>query len=98
MLCTGVNPLLLNKPTKDEELNELLLEVRNKTKRNFQVIERTYTIKHLCWKNEIGYNYELLVEVGGILPFQVITCARTIREIKAYLFGTLNNFEINEDK
>lgn len=96
VMCTGINPALLDKPTQDKELNEILKQVKDITKYNFQVIERIYTVRHWLKKNEKKYNYELLVEVGGILPFQIITCAKTLSEIKCYLLGILNNFKIEE--
>jgi hypothetical protein len=79
-----------NQPTHDGELDELAAEAREKTGKNWQVKEYSYQKGFWRWKKTY-YWYELLVEVGGCLPFQTLMCVNTVREAKCYLHGVLNS-------
>ncbi len=78
-----------NKPTHDDELDELVAEAREKTGTNWQVLEHSYQKGFWRWKST-HYWYELLHEVGGCFPFQTLTCVKSAQEAKCYLFGLLS--------
>lgn len=85
----------LNAPTGDDELDLLMHELREKTGKNWQVEKfNTYTEKRL-FKPDIHHcAYQLLLEVGGVLPYQVIMCASgEIHKIKAYIYGHLSGLQ-----
>ena len=91
MVCTTtMSEHEQNVPTSDEHLNSLIEEARNVTGDNWQIIEYSYIKKRLLSKNETCYWYQLLVEVGGFLPFQVIMAVRTANECRCYLMGLLS--------
>ena len=97
-----------NQVIKNKEIAELLAEVREKTGENWQVIEREY-VSRPRWFKEIvrTFRYELYVEVGGCMPFQMINFyrdkmtssinTRTNAElIIAYFYGMLSGLQFNE--
>lgn len=91
MVCTtAIEDWEQNVPTKDEDLNELIQEVREVSGKNWQVVERKRTKKRWFRKDKTYYWYGLYLEIGGFLPFQVLTCVHTARECKCYLYGLLS--------
>lgn len=93
MVCTTtLSKHEQNIPTQDDELNSLVSEVRETTGRNWQIEERAYR-KGFLWNKKTYYLYYLLVEVGGALPFQIITCVNSAREAKCYLLGILSGYK-----
>lgn len=90
MVCTTyLHQSKQNKPTSDNDLNELLEEIRLETNENWQAVERTRFVPRFLRKPKVTTELNLYVEVGGCLPFQELFCVRTHREAKAYLLGLL---------
>ena len=91
MVCTtSLNECEQNVLTQDEEINELIQEVRDVTNKNWQVVENTYKKSHWFKQDSVSYSYRLYVEVGGFLPFQVIIGVRDAPTCKCYLYGLLS--------
>jgi hypothetical protein len=102
-LTTFLHDCELNKPTSNKVLNELLSEVRQKTGRDWQIIERQCYNKKRWWKshrNNKVTEYELYVYVGGFGPWQQINFYNESQDssinlknpssvVAAYLFGIL---------
>lgn len=63
----------LDVPTSNEELNKLLKTVKEETKENWQILERTYR-ESRAWgmRHEDVKYYELYKWVGGMGPWQLI--------------------------
>lgn len=95
MMTTCLSPHQLNKPTRDVLLNEVLAEVRQCTGENWQVVEFTNITRKWFRDREYVW-YGLHVEVGGVLPYQVISCVNTAKERKAYLYGILTGLGTEE--
>lgn len=91
MIQTSISECRLNKPTRDAQLNQLLAEVREATQENWQVVEYQGVRDGMLWGlfSEIYTYYGLYVEVGGILPYQELSCVNTAKEVIAYLCGVL---------
>ena len=87
-MTTCLSPHQLNRPTRDVLLNEGLTEVRQRTSENWQVVEFTNITRKWFRDREYVW-YGLYVEVGGVLPYQVIFCVNTAEKCKAYLYGVL---------
>ena len=96
-MMTCLSPHQINKPTRDVPLNEVLAEVRQRTGENWQVVEFT-NITRKWFRDREHVWYGLHVEVGGIFPYQVISCVNTAEECKAYLYGVLTGMSIEENK
>jgi hypothetical protein len=92
----------LNQPLHSKLLTVLLNEVRTKTERNWQIVERTVYVRPHWWSRKVTkeYLYELYLEVGGVGPYQQINFYRSgayssiniaveIEIIAAYLYGVL---------
>jgi len=90
-----------NQVLKNKEISELLDEIREVTGENWQVIEREYITKFWFKENIKTISYELYVEVGGCLSFQMINFYRdemsssinprvTAELIIAYFYGMLS--------
>ena len=93
----------LNRPTSNKVLNELLAEVRQKTGRDWQIIELQYHPKKRWWQRKqkpMVLMYELYVYVGGAGPWQQINfyndqsdwsinIRNTSSVVVAYLYGLL---------
>lgn len=85
----------LDAPTGDKELDALLSEIRQKTGRSWQCEVRTVQPKELLWRSKKSVKiYELLLYVGGVMPYQLIMCGSgDISTTKAYLIGYLSGLE-----
>ena len=93
---------------KNKEIAELLSEVREKTGENWQVVEREHISKPRWFKETVRtFRYELYIEVGGCMPFQMINFYRdemsssinpkvTAELIVAYFLGMLGGLQFNE--
>jgi hypothetical protein len=93
----------LNQPTSNKVLNELMAEVRQKTGRDWQIIELKYHPKKRWWQRAqkpVVIMYELYVYVGGFGPWQQINfyndqtdwsinLRNTSSVVAAYLHGIL---------
>lgn len=90
MTTTYAGPL--NAPTGDDELDSLMDELRLKTGKNWQVQKFSGVVESRWFKPDVvHWDYELLLEVGGVLPYQVIMCATgNISKTKAYIYGYLS--------
>lgn len=89
MMTTILSDTQLNVPTRDDDLNELLKEVREATDEDWQVVE--YVNKSRSWLRDKEHVwYGLHVYVGGLLPYQVLICVNTAKECRAYLHGLLS--------
>lgn len=75
--------------TGDEELDKLLLEVRSKTKQNWQIDVRKHKYKH-WFRTKEATSVQLMMETPTSIPgWQLISSVRTINEAKCYLYGLL---------
>jgi len=80
-----------NIPLENQELQGYLEEIRLATKKNWQLLERKHTTRGGLFSRAVSTkSYELYVEVGGVAPFQQLTCVQTEREVYAYFFGMLS--------
>ncbi|MEE9315992.1 MAG: hypothetical protein V3U97_02675, partial [bacterium] len=83
MVCTTtLSSDQQNQETSDLELNELVISARNYTGKNWQAVERIYTQRRWFRADKVTRRFELLVEVGGVLPFQTFICITTANEAK----------------
>jgi hypothetical protein len=103
MVCTTfLSDSELNVPTSNDDLNELLKEVRKVSGEDWQITERMTELPVPAWKfwaaREFVKTYELFVYVGGCGPWQQINFYRdgsdytiNIRNrcelVMAYLYG-----------
>jgi hypothetical protein len=89
---------------RSKKLTDLIKEVREKTKENWQILEHEYKILPPLWKffkkPTVEYFYTLCVEVGGFCPYQIINFYRSETDwsinteteeelVVAYLYGLL---------
>lgn len=101
----------LNRPTSNKVLNELLAEVRQKTGRDWQLIELEYVPATRWWqrKKQPLLMYELYVYVGGCGPWQQlnfyndqsdwsINLRNPASVLVAYLYGILAGVHSTELK
>lgn len=72
-ITTFLHDSELDIPTSNEELNKLLKTVKEETKENWQILERTYRVSR-AWgmRHEEVKSYELYKWVGGMGPWQLI--------------------------
>ena len=110
VMTVGLSEWEQNIPTSNKLINDLIAEVRQKTGENWQVLEMTFT--HKKWFKTTTYkSYELLIEVGGCFPFQVINFYRSDSDtegsinprvsdelIVSYLYGILSGIQSMELK
>lgn len=94
VMTTGYNGKL-DAPTGDAELDSLLSEIRQRTGRSWQCEVRTVQPKEILWRSKKPVKiYELLLYVGGVMPYQLIMCGSgDISTTKAYLIGYLSGME-----
>lgn len=109
MMTTCLSDHEQNQPLKNQVIADLLKEVREKTRENWQVIEIEHISKPGWFKEAVRtYNYELYLEIGGCLPFCVINFYRsdtswTINPrngaelIVAYLYGILSGLNYKKE-
>ena len=94
----------LNVPTSNEELNKLLKVVRDETKEDWQVIERSYDQSYAFGmrKRTVKY-YELYKFIGGCGPWQLINfyssssgtsinTGNSVEVLMAFLMGIRSGF------
>lgn len=94
MVMTTVFSGIPNAPTGDEELDNLLCEIREKTKEDWQCDVHIMERRNIFGKKKESRFYTLLYHVGGCLPYQLIMSGSgDINHIKAYLFGYLSGLE-----
>jgi hypothetical protein len=79
-----------NKPTLDEDVDYVLAEARNLTGKDWQVCVTTHRDKRLFSKDRVFKTWELLVYVGGCLPWQSLMCAKDRDTVFAYLAGVVS--------
>ena len=82
----------MNVPTEDRDIDDMLSVVRELTGKDYQVVVRRNEDRRLFSKNRVWYDWQLYVQVGGMLPWQVILCANTRHSIFAYLCGIINGY------
>ena len=94
MVCTtSLHEYEQNQLTTNSEINEIVQELREKSGANWQVVERFYRKQRWFRDDVLTKRYELLVEVGGFLPFQIISGVSTRRECLCYMYGLLSGLE-----
>lgn len=99
MVCTTVlSDFQQNQITTDDEINETVSELRVASGENWQVVERVYVTRHWFKADQIKKQYDLLLEVGGVLPFQQICGVSTRRECLCYMYGFISGLEKEHDK
>lgn len=75
MCCTTfLHEGQLNTPTHNEDLNQILHDVRVETGEDWQVVEYRIFYKRRWYtlKRSVRYEYELYKYVGGVGPWQLI--------------------------
>ena len=77
----------------DEEMWDLIEEVRKTSGENWQLHETRRIYKRWFKEPIYSYSYALCVEIGGMLPFQEIMAVKTASECKCYLYGLLSGFK-----
>jgi hypothetical protein len=94
-LTTFLGDWELNKPSGDQEIDELLAEARKVTGENYQVVNRYSEERYgfLGHRRRKKATPGLYLEVGGVGPWQVLMCAQNAETVKAYLYGLLNGVE-----
>lgn len=87
---TTLNDCELNVPTSDDELNELLAEVRLQTGMDWQIVERHSQRRRLLFTEEY-HQFHLYLYTGGVLPWQVIMAGsgETSDCPKRFLYGVI---------
>jgi hypothetical protein len=103
-ITTFLHDSELNVPTSNKELNKLLITVREETKENWQITERTYTVSK-AWgmRHEEVKVYDLYKWVGGCGPWQLINfyssksgtsinTSNSVEVIMAFLLGIRSGF------
>ena len=85
----------LNRPTGDDELDELLAAAREATGENYQIVMHRSVERFgpLRLRRREVLRPQLYLEVGGVGPWQVLMCAHDRATVNAYLFGLLNGFQ-----
>lgn len=102
-ITTFLHDSELNVPTSNEELNKLLKTVREETKEDWQVIERSYVQRKIFKKPVTVKYYELYKFVGGCGPWQLINFYRSdsgtsintgnsVEMVVAFLLGIRSGF------
>lgn len=88
----------LNKPTGDPIIDEILNDVREATKEDFQIITRSRYVRcgFLWLRKKKLTSYRLCMYVGGVGPWQIITIADDQKSIVAYLYGIFNGYRMKE--
>src|SRR5690625_1618348 len=93
-ITTTLEECQLDQPTGDPELDDLLAEAKTATGRNYQIVKSPgYDVKRLgIWHRVVQTRVKprLYVEVPGVFPWQVISCAQDESTVFAYLYGLLN--------
>ncbi len=76
----------------DAGFDMLLEAARKESGRNWQINVVRTVDKRLFREDRIFVYYELMVEVGGVFPYQVINCASgtDLENTKRYLLGYLS--------
>lgn len=95
MVATTVFLGVENAPTGDFELDSLLAELRDKSGKNFQCDVIDYHEPRFLRKSVRITQYTLMVHVGGVLPWQILSCAsgEDAKPAKAYIIGYLSGLE-----
>lgn len=85
----------LNQPTGSIVLDELLAEARKLTGINYQVVSRQAFKRYGLFgmRTRRVWRVGLYVEVGGMAPWQMMSCAQTSDTVAAYLYGVINGWE-----
>jgi hypothetical protein len=79
-ITTFLHDSELNVPTSNEELNKILKTVRDETKEDWQVIERSYVQRKIFKKPVVVKYFELYKWIGGFGPWQLINFYRANSE------------------
>lgn len=85
----------LNQPTGDREIDELLAEVRRNTGRNYQVVTRRAVERFGLFglRKHLLTRMSVYLEVGGMGPWQWISCTQDAATVRAYLLGMLGGHD-----
>lgn len=94
-ITTFLHDSELNKPTGNNEIDKLLAEVRLITGRDYQVIATKEVVRFgfLDLRKRLVTRMSVYVLVGGIGPWQWLTCAHDIDTTRSYLLGVLNGLD-----
>ena len=79
-----------NKSTLDEDVDYVLSEARKLTNKDWQVRVTVHREKRWFREDRVSKTWELLVYVGGCLPWQVLMCAKDRDTVFAYLAGVVS--------
>jgi len=94
-MITTVFSGMHNATTGDAELDNLLKELRDRTELNWQCEHRAYKVRRWLMAPIMTHRYDLMLEVGGCLPYQLIMCASgDISKTKAYVIGYLSGIDL----
>ena len=104
MITTILYDYEMNVPLQNGELQRTLDFIRAKSNMNWQVVARELLVKKKAWqffrKHRKKTMYEVYVEVGGVLPWQLLNFMNgtylTEPELGAYLMGLKNGWEMKE--
>ncbi|MFP3979125.1 hypothetical protein [Marinobacter sp. KMM 10035] len=80
----------LNRSSLDAEVDYIIDEARRLSGKDWQVIATVHRDQRLFRKPRVYWRWQLLVYVGGCLPWQVITCAKDRDAVFAYLAGVVS--------
>ncbi len=85
----------LNQPSGDAEIDELLDEVKQNTGRNYQVVTHRAVerIGLFGLRKREFTRMSVYLEVGGMGPWQWLSCTQDAATVRAYLLGMLGGHD-----
>lgn len=94
-ITTFLHDAELNRPTGDSEIDELLAEVRRCSGRNYQVVawRRVERFGPFWLRKRPITRMNLYLEVGGMGPWQWLSCTTDAATVRAYLLGCLGGHD-----
>ena len=107
MITTSLHSGELNIPLRNKDLQALLDDVREVTKTDWQVTEKTHTVKRWLRKPVTMTNYSLYCPVKGCMPWQMVNMYKRDggmsllfpeEVLAAYLMGLLDGATLNETR
>lgn len=79
-----------NKSSMDYDIDTIIDEARRVSGKDWQVTINVHRERRMFRKERVSRHWQLLVHVGGCLPYQVITCAYDRDTVFAYLAGVVS--------